>query len=103
MTVMRCYFPAVVIQDPADGPDDGFDVVFPDFPGCVSSGDSPDEAASAAAAALSLHIQAMQAARETIPSASTRGIIPDWLKHAPVKVIDFIVLPVDVPELAERP
>jgi predicted RNase H-like HicB family nuclease len=102
MTVARCYFPAVVIQDLADGPGDGFDVVFPDFPGCVSSGESPDEAARAAVTALSLHIQAMQAAGEAIPVASARGTTPEWLKHEPVKVISFIVLPVDMTELAER-
>jgi predicted RNase H-like HicB family nuclease len=102
MTVARCYFPAVVIQDLADGPGDGFDVVIPDFPGCVSSGESADDAARAAATALSLHIQAMLAAGETVPAASARGGIPAWLKHEPVKVVRHIVLPVDVPELAER-
>jgi predicted RNase H-like HicB family nuclease len=102
MTMACCYFPAVVIQDLADGPADGFDVVFPDFPGCVSNGESLDEAARAAAKALSLHVQAMIAAGETIPSPSPRDSLPDWLRHEPVKVISFITLPIETPAPAPR-
>ena len=97
-----CEFPAVVIQDLADTPRDGFDVIFPDFPGCVSSGDSPAEAARSAAEALSLHIRAMVEAGEALPYASARGSLPDWLGREPVKVVALIMVPVETPAVGQR-
>jgi predicted RNase H-like HicB family nuclease len=94
-------FPAMVIQDPGDTPDDSCDVVFPDFPGCVSSGVSLHEAASAAAEALSLHVRAMMAAGEVIPSPSDHGRIPEWLEGQAVKVVAQIMVPADIPALAQ--
>ncbi len=96
------YYPALVIQDPGDGPDDGYGVVFPDFPGCVSCGETLETAASAGAEALSLHVAAMLQAGEAIPMPSPRDALPDWLIGEPAEVVDTLMLPVELPQLAQR-
>jgi predicted RNase H-like HicB family nuclease len=47
-----------------------FGVSFPDFPGCVTSGKTLDEARRMAAEALNLHIEGMIEDGEPIPEAS---------------------------------
>lgn len=47
-----------------------FGVSFPDFPGCISSGKTIDEAKDMAYEALSLHIKGMLEDGEKIPDAS---------------------------------
>jgi predicted RNase H-like HicB family nuclease len=60
------YFPAIV----ETGPEGGYGVFFPDLPGCVSAGDSLQEAARNAEIALQLHLAGMVEDGETIPDAS---------------------------------
>ncbi len=50
--------------------DDGtsYGVSFPDVPGCVSAGDTFEEAVANASEALAGHFAAMRADRETVPS-----------------------------------
>lgn len=52
-----------------DGSDYG--VAFPDFPGCVTAGETLEEARRLAAEALAFHIDGMRAAGEAIPDPST--------------------------------
>jgi predicted RNase H-like HicB family nuclease len=62
-------------------PESDFGVSFPDFPGCVTAGDSLAEAKAMAAEALRGHITAMQAAGLPIPDPSTLGAVmahPDY-------------------------
>lgn len=47
------FYPAIIIKD-----DDAYTVVFPDIPGCYSDGETVNEAAVNAEAALSLHLEA---------------------------------------------
>lgn len=61
---------AIAFQSPGDGPDDGWDVIFPEFPGCVSQGDTAVEAMKNAVEALSLHIDGMIAEGEELPPDS---------------------------------
>lgn len=60
----------------------GYSVVFPDFPGCVSAGDDFNEAVRMAHEALALHISAMKADGEKIPEPRTleeiKATWPDW-------------------------
>ena len=49
----------------------GFGVSFPDFPGCVTQGDSLDDALRLARDALAFHVEGMRADGETIPEART--------------------------------
>lgn len=48
-----------------------YGVSFPDFPGCIATGTSPEEAQHKASEALSLHIAGMQEDGEVAPQAST--------------------------------
>lgn len=49
-------------------PDSAYGVSFPDFPGCVSAGDTADEALTNAVEALSGHVAAMHADGDAIPA-----------------------------------
>jgi len=46
-----------------------YGVEFPDFPGCISSGDTIEEALKSAEGALSLHIRGMKEDCEEIPES----------------------------------
>ncbi len=55
------FYHAIAFRAPGDDPDDGWDVVFPDFPGCISQGDTAQDAMENAVDALALHIDGMVA------------------------------------------
>lgn len=50
---------------------DGYDVFFPDFPGCGSAGDTLEEARKNAKEGLLAHIELMLEDRESIPKPSS--------------------------------
>jgi predicted RNase H-like HicB family nuclease len=78
---MRLYR-AIAFQSPGDGPEDGWDVIFPAFPGCVAQGDTAEEAIENATEALSLHVDGMVAEGGTLPpSAEPNEGLPDWVDH----------------------
>jgi predicted RNase H-like HicB family nuclease len=52
-------------------PDSIYGVSFPDFPGCISAGDTLDEALANASEALRGHVQMIEADGETAPDART--------------------------------
>lgn len=56
------YYPAVL-----ERVSDGFSVFFPDLPGLASAGDTTEDAAAKAEAALTLHIRGMLEDGEAIP------------------------------------
>jgi predicted RNase H-like HicB family nuclease len=49
----------------------GFSIDFPDLPGCISTGDTVEEAMTMAREALSLHLYGLIEDKEPIPRAST--------------------------------
>ena len=55
--------------------DSDFGVGFPDFPGCVTAGETLQEAQRLAAEVLAFHIDGMRDAGETIPDPSTLDTI----------------------------
>lgn len=65
----------------------GYGIIFPDFPGCVSAGDSLDHVLAMGREALTLHVEGMVEDGEVIPSPSevtldaARAEIPeaDWI------------------------
>jgi predicted RNase H-like HicB family nuclease len=61
-----------------------YGVSFPDVPGCISAGDTFEEAVANAAEALAGHFAAMRADGETIPAPRSF----DQLKRDPVFVED---------------
>lgn len=68
---------------------------FPDLPGCVSAGDTLDEALSNAIDALSGHVRFMAADGEAIPSPSSVDKIlssPEWSEEAKHAVISAVPL-----------
>lgn len=52
-------YPALLVRDAAEVADAGFGIVFPDLPGCVTQGDTPQHAAEMALEALALHVESM--------------------------------------------
>lgn len=51
--------------------DDGVHVTFPDFPGCVTFGETEEEAIQSAREALALHLWGMEEDGDEIPRPST--------------------------------
>jgi len=66
------YYPAIIEA----GPGPGYGVFFPDLPGCVSAGDTLQEAARNAEIALQLHLTGMTEDGLEIPAASELDDIP---------------------------
>jgi antitoxin HicB len=54
----------VLEQDPEDG---GYVVTVPDLPGCITQGDTFDEAIAMAKEAISLHIESLIALGKPVP------------------------------------
>ena len=50
-----------------DDDEPGFGISFPDFPGCVSDGDTLDDAICRGAEALAFHVEGMMADGEPLP------------------------------------
>lgn len=97
------YYPALIVQDEGDGPDAGYGVVFPDLPGCTSSGDSVQEAATNAAEALAGHVDVTLDAGEDIPPPSSPDApLPDWLQAALGKIAAHVLVPVEMPGRSVR-
>jgi predicted RNase H-like HicB family nuclease len=58
-------------------PDGGYEVSFPDFPGCVTFGDTYEQALEKGAEVLSLWIEELEAQHQDIPKQTERPIIAD--------------------------
>ncbi len=58
-------------------PDGGYEVSFPDFPGCVTFGKTFEEAQEKASEVLSLWVEEFEAEHKTIPKRKERPIITD--------------------------
>ncbi|MDB0516956.1 pilus assembly protein HicB [Clostridioides difficile] len=59
-------YPAILSYD-----NDGISVEFPDLPGCLTCGDTTEEALKMAKEALGLHLYGMEEDNDIIPSATT--------------------------------
>jgi predicted RNase H-like HicB family nuclease len=71
---MTTYYVAVIEKEP----DSAFGVWFPDVEGCFSAGDTVQEAAGNAAAALRQHVEAVESAGRRVPPArSVDEIVAD--------------------------
>jgi predicted RNase H-like HicB family nuclease len=49
-------------------PDSAYGISFPDFPGCISAGDTPEEVVSMGQEALAAHVHGMEADGDPIPA-----------------------------------
>jgi predicted RNase H-like HicB family nuclease len=78
-------------------PDSDYGVDFPDFPGCVTAGETPEEARELALEALRLHIEGMIEDGEKIPLPSPLDKVTsdpansDAAGVFPVRVADDLV------------
>jgi predicted RNase H-like HicB family nuclease len=89
---MTIYYPAVIETDAAGG----YGVFFPDLPGCVSAGDTQDEAAANAAEALALHLQGMLEDRD-LPAPPSR--LDDLARDPDVQEVARLLVAVPEPRL----
>jgi predicted RNase H-like HicB family nuclease len=97
------FYRAIAYQAPGDGPEDGWDVVFPDLPGCISQGDSVEDALSGGVEALALHIEGMVAERLDLPSSSSlTDPLPDWLLNTDMANQVPALLQVEMPGKSTR-
>jgi predicted RNase H-like HicB family nuclease len=77
----------------------GYSVFFPDLPGCVSAGDTVEEAALNAREALDLHVRGMIEDGGALPTPSS----PDRIPSDPeVREVARMLVPVDLPGRAIR-
>jgi predicted RNase H-like HicB family nuclease len=73
-----------------------FNVSFPDFPGCVSSGETFEEALRAGVSALALHVDGMRRNSQVIPEPRTYSQIraaegsPDYWQDVVVTVLPLL-------------
>jgi predicted RNase H-like HicB family nuclease len=88
--VQTRYYPAVIETD-ARG---GFGVFFPDFPGCVTAGDTIDEAMANAEEALAGHIEVSVEHGEAIPPPSDLQSIK---VDADVEAVARVLVRADLP------
>jgi predicted RNase H-like HicB family nuclease len=90
------YYPALIAPQV-----EGFGVVFPDFPGCVSAGATVQEAARSATDALALHIDGMIEDGEPLPQPSAVDApLPEWA--AEVAGSTRVLIPAEVAARATR-
>jgi predicted RNase H-like HicB family nuclease len=100
---MLRFYPALIGQDETDGPNDGYGVVFPDFPGCATAGETVQEAATMAAEALAGHVEVMTEEDLPIPEPSSPDApLPEWLADAPGRTVATVMVPVELPGRAVR-
>ncbi|WP_048305546.1 type II toxin-antitoxin system HicB family antitoxin [Halomonas sp. PR-M31] len=84
--------------------EDAYSVLFPDFPGCVSTGDSYEDALRMGAEALAFHVAGMQEDGELVPEPRSLEQIKiaddDWIEWNDALVTLIPLLP--PPEISER-
>lgn len=76
-----------------------YGVSFPDFPGCITAGETLDEARKNAVEALSLHIQGMQEDGDEIPEASN---LDDLVRDPALKSAIAFLVTINVSDKVER-
>jgi predicted RNase H-like HicB family nuclease len=97
------FYRAIAYQAPGDVPDDGWDVIFPDFPGCTSKGDTAQEAMKNAIEALELHLEGMVAEGQKIPPESRMNEHDkQWVLNIKMQHEAIAFVPVIVPGKSVR-
>jgi len=90
---MKKRFPALLLGIEEGG---SIDVIFPDFPGCVSQGDDLEDALRMGAEALQGHIECMVDAGESVPAEGSKAQLAEGAKENPGSCVALVE--VDVPE-----
>ena len=92
---MRTLYPAVIEKEA----DSDYGIFFPDFPGCVSAGKSPEEALAMGAEALSLHVAGMVSDKDPIPTPTP---VLNIKLDADIQVVCITMVPVIIPGRSVR-
>lgn len=92
---MKRVYPAVIDKD--EGSD--FGISFPDFPGCVSAGSTPEEAIAMGTEALAGHVAMMATDGDPIPDPTPLEKVT-WEPDEGVLMVTLI--PVVIPGRAKR-
>ena len=77
--------------------DAGYGISFPDFPGCVSVGDSVDDAVQSGCEALAFHVEGLRNDGERIPPPRSIDVIKadpelaDWREGADLVLIPLLL------------
>jgi predicted RNase H-like HicB family nuclease len=77
-------------------PDSCFGISFPDFPGCISAGDTADQAVTNGVEALSGHVRWMEADGDPIPEPRSADEIladpelADWREGAAIAYVPLV-------------
>ena len=80
-----------------DDEEPGFGISFPDFPGCLSDGDTVDDALRRGAEALSFHVEGMLADGERIPrprsqqDIRTDESLAEWREGTTIAFVPLIL------------
>ncbi len=97
------FYRALIVQDDGEGSEDGYGVVFPDLPGCTSSGETVEQAYEHAFDALALHVEGMVEEGIPLPAPSSfNAPLPDWLEAESGRVERTVLVPVKPPGRAIR-
>lgn len=91
---MKRSYPAIIDKD-----GNAFGITFPDFPGCISAADSPEEAIQSGAEALSGHIAMMVEDGDPIPPPTP---LTDVTWEADEQVVCVTLVAVAIPGRAQR-
>ena len=73
MKPAKYLYPAILGYDK---PTRKYYVLWPNLPGCTTTGDTPEEALANASEAMSLHLYGMEEDRDAIPAPSQIAVIP---------------------------
>ena len=95
-------YPALLVRDAVEAANTGVGVVFPDLPGCVTQGDTPQHAAEMALEALALHIESMVKDGDALPEPSPPGAVPDWIDPAETEIVTHLLVPAEIPGRSVR-
>ena len=97
------FYRAFITQDEGDKPEDGYGVVFPDLPGCTTSGDTVEQAYEHAFEALALHVDGMNEDGMPLPEPTPfNAPLPLWLRDIAGTIERTVLVPVKIPGKAVR-
>ncbi len=91
----KIYYPALIDKDA----ESDFGVSFPDFPGCVSAGETVEESLLGAQEALSGHVALMIADGDTLPKPTSLEALAAGKESSTVAIT---LVPVVIPGRARR-
>ena len=80
----------------------GYGIYFPDFPGCVSGGESLEDVIAMGTEALNLHIEAMTEDAQDIPEPSHVDLARERFENPDAKLDMLVPVAVDVSAFPDR-